>query len=630
MNDNKEELNKVEELKNKIFSNQYKTRIEDREGFHYIHREKLSDNWGEQNLNNNTVKIKKNPIFQNFFIFSFIVFLGAVGYLLFNFFIKGNNVSNDNIEIAVFGNTFTGGGEELPLIVEITNKNPLPLELADLVIEYPKGSAVDNAGEEIARLRKSLGVVKAGEVKSETIKVALFGETGSIHQIKIALEYRLEGSNAIFLKDKAYEVTINSTPVNLSIDAPQDAIEDQEFTLNVKATLNETKEIPNNLTLKLDYPFGFEFVSSNPSPEVGNNIWNLASLKPGEEFNVEIKGRMVDVFEGEEKIFHASDKKKKTNDKSELGVVFNSFRHSLFIKKPFVETKLFVNSEYKKEYAVSTKSAIIGVIEWTNNLKTSVNDLEIKAKFSGNAYNPRNIKVEPGFFDSKSNTIIWDKNIDETFTEISSGKSGNISFTLSPSSVFGANGNLLVDPTINVEITVLGKQTESGSALKNLDIVENKTIKLISDLSLITKSSYTGGPFKNTGPYPPKPEEETTYTITFSVANTTNNISKAKLVTSLPPRVSYKNLISPKDEKLTFDAVTRELVWDIGTIPRETGLSGAKKEISFQVSYTPSLSEVDLIPTLVNKSTLTGHDDFANVDLRVERPIIQSGESIKE
>lgn len=630
MNDNKEELNKVEELKNKIFSNQYKTRIEDREGFHYIHREKLSDNWGEQNLNNNTVKIKKNPIFQNFFIFSFIVFLGAVGYLLFNFFIKGNNVSNDNIEIAVFGNTFTGGGEELPLIVEITNKNPLPLELADLVIEYPKGSAVDNAGEEIARLRKSLGVVKAGEVKSETIKVALFGETGSIHQIKIALEYRLEGSNAIFLKDKAYEVTINSTPVNLSIDAPQDAIEDQEFTLNVKATLNETKEIPNNLTLKLDYPFGFEFVSSNPSPEVGNNIWNLASLKPGEEFNVEIKGRMVDVFEGEEKIFHASAGPEKTNDKSELGVVFNSFRHSLFIKKPFVETKLFVNSEYKKEYAVSTKSAIIGVIEWTNNLKTSVNDLEIKAKFSGNAYNPRNIKVEPGFFDSKSNTIIWDKNIDETFTEISSGKSGNISFTLSPSSVFGANGNLLVDPTINVEITVLGKQTESGSALKNLDIVENKTIKLISDLSLIAKSSYTGGPFKNTGPYPPKPEEETTYTITFSVANTTNNISKAKLVTSLPPRVSYKNLISPKDEKLTFDAVTRELVWDIGTIPRETGLSGAKKEISFQVSYTPSLSEVDLIPTLVNKSTLTGHDDFANVDLRVERPIIQSGESIKE
>lgn len=630
MDDDKEKLNEVEDLKKKLFSTSYKTRIEDREGFHYIHREKIPETWNESDLNNNKNTVKKNPIFQNFFIFSFIVFLGAVGYLLFNFFIKGNDVSNENIEIAVFGNTFTGGGEELPLIVEITNKNSLPLELADLVIEYPKGSAVDNTGEEIARLRKSLGIVKAGEVKSETVKVSLFGETGSIHQIKIALEYRLEGSNAIFLKEKAYEVTINSTPVNLSIDAPVDAIPDQEFILNVKATLNETKEVPNNLTLKLDYPFGFEFISSNPSPEVGNNIWNLTSLKPGEEFNVEIKGRMVDVFEGEEKIFHALAGPLKTNDKSELGVVFNSFRHGLFIKKPFVETKLFVNSEYKKEYAVSTKSAIIGVIEWTNNLKTSVNDLQIKAKLSGNAYNPRNVKVESGFFDSKINTIIWDKNIDEVFTEIAPGKTGNIFFTLSPTSVFGINGNLLVDPAINIEIAVLGKQTESGSALKNLDIVENKTIKLISDLSLLSKSSYAGSPFKNTGPYPPAPEKETTYTITFSVANTTNNISKAKLVTTLPPRVSYKNLISPKDEKLTFDPATRELIWDIGTIARETGLSGPKKEVSFQVSYTPSLSEIGLIPTLVNKSTLTGHDDFANVDLRVERPIIQSGESIKE
>ncbi len=630
MDDDKEKLNEVEDLKKKLFSTSYKTRIEDREGFHYIHREKIPETWNESDLNNNKNTVKKNPIFQNFFIFSFIVFLGAVGYLLFNFFIKGNDVSNENIEIAVFGNTFTGGGEELPLIVEITNKNSLPLELADLVIEYPKGSAVDNTGEEIARLRQSLGVVKAGEVKSETIKVSLFGETGSIHQIKIALEYRLEGSNAIFVKDKLYEVTINSTPVNLSILAPIDTTPEQEFILNVKATLNETKEVPNNLSLKLDYPFGFEFISANPSPEVGNNIWDLVGLKPGEEFNVEIKGRMIDVFEGEEKIFHASAGPEKRNDKSELGVIFNSFRHSLFIKKPFIETKLFVNSEYKREYAISTKSAIIGVIEWTNNLNTEVTDLEITAKFAGNAYNPRNVKVDPGFFDSKSNTIIWDKNIDEQFNSIPPGKSGVISFTLSPTSVFGANGNMLVDPKIDIELYVKGKQTEAGATLKNLDLIENKTIKIISDLSLLSKSSYAGLPFKNTGPYPPKPEEETTYTVTFSVANTTNNISKAKLVTTLPPRVTYKNLISPKDEKLTFDPNTRELIWDIGTIPRETGLSGPKKEVSFQVSYTPSLSEIGLNPTLVNKSTLTGRDDFANVDLRVERPIIQIGESIKE
>lgn len=630
MEENKEELNKVEDLKKKLFSTSYKTRIEDREGFHYIHREKIPETWGEQIADPNLIKVKKNPIFQNFFIFSFIVFLGAIGYLLFNFFIKGNDVSNDNIEIAVFGNTFTGGGEELPLIVEITNKNTLPLELADLVVEYPKGSAVDNTGEEIARLRQSLGVVKAGEVKTENIKVSLFGETGSIHQIKIALEYRLEGSNAIFVKDKLYEVTINSTPVNLTVDAPTDTIPGQEFSLLVKATLNETEEVPNNLALKLDYPFGFSFASSSIPPAIGNNIWSLEGLKPGEEFKLEVKGTMIDVFEGEEKIFHVSAGPEKRNDKSELGVVFNSLKHSLFIKKPFIGTKLFVNSEYKKDYALTTKASIVGVIEWTNNLGTPVNDLEIRALFSGNAYNPRNVKVEGGFFDSKTNTIIWDKNVEENFIEIAPGKSGTVSFTLSPTSVFGVNGNMLVDPQINIELYVKGKQTEGNDTVKNLDVIENKSIRIISDLSLLSKSQYAGGAFKNTGPFPGKPEEETTYTINWALANTTNNISKAKLVTTLPPRVTYKNLISPDSEKLTFNPETRELVWDIGTIPRETGLSGKKKEVSFQVSYTPSLSEVGLNPTLVNKITLTGHDDFANVDLKVERPIIQSGANIKE
>lgn len=629
MEENKEELNKVEDLKKKLFSTSYKTRIEDREGFHYLHREKIPETWNETNLAPKNL-VKKNPIFQNFFIFSFIVFLGAVGYLLFNFFIKGNDVSNENIEIAVFGNTFTGGGEELPLIVEITNKNTLPLELADLVIEYPKGSAVDNTGEEIARLRQSLGVVKAGEVKTENIKVSLFGETGSIHQIKIALEYRLEGSNAIFVKDKLYEVTINSTPVNLTIDAPIDTTPLQEFSLKIKATLNETEEVPNNLALKLDYPFGFQFISASIPPAIGNNLWDLEGLKPGEDFELEVKGSMIDVFEGEEKIFHVSAGPEKRNDKSELGVVFNSLKHSLFIKKPFIETKLFVNSEYKKDYAVSSKSSIVGVIEWTNNLTTPVNELEITAKFAGNAYNPRNVKVDSGFFDSKSNTIIWDKNIEENFLEIAPGKSGTVSFTLSQTSVFGVNGNMLVDPKIDIELYIKGKQTEAGATVKNLDVIENKSIKIISDLSLLSKSQYTGGAFKNIGPFPGKSEEETTYTINFSLANTTNNISKAKLVTTLPPRVTYKNLILPADEKLTFNPDTRELVWDIGTIPRETGLSAKKKEVSFQVSYTPSLSEVGLNPTLVNKITLTGHDDFANVDLKVERPIIQSGANIKE
>ena len=629
-NNSKDEINKVEDLKKKLFSRSYQTRIEDRESFHFVKKDKLKEDWGNDVALTSNNGFRKSPIFQNFFIVSFIVFLGAVGYLLFNFFLKGDDVSNENIEIAVLGNTFSGGGEELPLIIEITNKNSVGLELADLVIEYPKGSAVDSTGEEVARLRQSLGIIKAGEVKSENIKVALFGETGSIHQIKIALEYRLEGTNAIFIKDKLYEVTINRTPINISLEAPADATANQDITFKIKATLNGDIEIANNLVLKLDYPFGFEFVSSNPTPSLGNNIWDLNNINSLKSTDIEITGRMVDVFDGDEKIFHILAGPEKKGDKSELGVVFNSLSHSLFIKKPFIDAKLFVNSEYKKEYSITSKEGLIGSIEWINNLDTTVNDLEIRAKFTGNAFNEKNIKTDPGFYDSKTDTIIWDKNSEEGFVSVLPKSKGVVNFTIAPSSVFTSSGGLMIDPSINIEVSITGKQFQQGSAVKNLDVLETKKVKVISDLSLLAKSSYATGAFKNTGPFPGESEKETTYTITLSLANTTNNISKAKVETTLPPRVEYKNLVLPNSENITFDPISRKLIWNIGTIPRETGLSGPKKEVAFQVSYTPSLSEVGLNPTLVNKITLTGYDDFANVDLKVERPILQAGANIKE
>ena len=189
------------------------------------------------------------------------------------FFAKGNTVSNDNIDISVLSNAFTAGGEEYPLLLEIVNKNNSPLELVDLVVEYPKSSQT-SLSQDNEHLRLSLGIIPAGGVKNENMKLVLFGEQGSVRQIKIFLEYRVEGSNAIFVKDKLYEISINSTPINLSIDAPLEASSNQDITLNVKATLNATKSI-SKILLKIDYPVGFQFVKAMPAPFLGNNVWKL-------------------------------------------------------------------------------------------------------------------------------------------------------------------------------------------------------------------------------------------------------------------------------------------------------------------------------------------------------------------
>ena len=623
LEDNKNGLEKVEEMKRKLFSRSYETRIEDREGFVFFKKEKVPENWDHKDLGDDKSKnINRNPFFKNFFIFSVIFFICTLGYLFFTFFVGKNDVSNENIEIAVLGNTFTGGGEELPLIIEITNKNSAALELADLVIEYPKGSTLNSNGE-IQRLRQSLGVIPAGSIKNENMNVVLFGERGSIHEIKISLEYRLEGSNAIFAKDKLYKVTINSTPINLSVDAPTEITPNQDLTMTVKATLNDTKP-SSDLVIKLDYPFGFEFASAEPSPSVGNNVWNLGDLPAGAEREIVIKGQMVDVYDGESKIFHVFAGPEQKGDKGEVGVVFNSLAHNLLIKKPFIEAKLFVNSDYKREYSVSSKDSIIGTINWFNNLTTPINDLEIKAKFSGNAFDVKKVDIEYGFLDSSKNTIIWDKNTEEGFDVVRPLSGGTVRFRISAPSGFSSSNNLLTDPSINIEISIFGKQASVGNIIKNLESVEVKNIKLFSDVSMLTKVVHESGPL------PPKSEKETVYKIVWSVANTTNNVSKVKVVSTLPPRVNYKNIVLPKNEDITFNPATRVITWNIGYLPRGTGLLSPLKEVSFQVSINPSLSEVGDSPTIIDKATLTGYDDFAKVDVGVVKPSLKIGEKIIE
>jgi len=615
----KERLNRLEELKSKLFSKTYKMPDLTHGGFSRGQKKDVPDSWNtkEEEVKTEEKFYMKTSMFKKFFIFSIIFFVIALGFALYMFLGGGNTVSNNNIDISILGNAFTAGGEELPLQIEIINKNNSPLELADLLVEYPKGSSVDLA-QDTERLRSSLGTIPAGGVRNENVKVVLFGEQGSIKPIKISLEYRIQGSNAIFVKEKPYEVSISSAPINLLVDAPTEASPNQEFVLNVKSILNATKAA-SKILLRLDYPVGFQFVSAKPAPSFGDNVWSLGDLAPGTERDISIVGKMVDVYDGEEKTFHIFSGSQSDSDKSSIGVVFNSLEHTMMIKRPFIEAKLYVNGVYQREYAVNTKTPIQGEIRWANNLETKINDLEIRAKISGNVVDRRTISATRGFYNSSLDTIIWDRNSMSEFSEVDPGDSGSVSFALSPISLISVGGGLVSDPSLNIEVSVAGKQSLEGNAVKVLNNSESKIIRVTSDVGLAGKALYYSGPFANTGPIPPKADQETTYTIVWSLSNSANNISNAKLVSTLPPWVRFMNAISPSTEDLTYNASTKEIVWNIGAIPKGVGITGGEREISFQVGLTPSLSQLGTSPIIINDAVLTGHDDFANVDIRVNK-----------
>ena len=615
-------LNRLEELKNKLFSKNYQTQIEHRDVFSSLpgKANKIADSWkaGEKaGFNAEEKFFMKTSKFKKFFIFSVIFFVLALGYAAYVFFAGGNTVSNDNIDISILGNNFTAGGEELPLIIGIVNRNNSALDLVDLVMEYPKGG-VTNLSSDTEHFRMSIGTIPAGAVRNENLKVMLFGEQGSVRPIKITIEYRVTGSNAIFVKEKIYEITITSTPINLTVDAPTEISPNQNITLNIKASLNATKAIPKIL-VKIDYPPGFTFIKSVPGPSFGNNVWNLGDIAPGAEQAISISGKMVDVFDGEEKTFNISSGSQSNIDKSMIDVIFNSVKSVVAIKKPFIEANLSINGISQREYAVDSKTPIRAEILYVNNLDTKVDNLQIRVNISGNAFNRKTIIAQQGFYDSSKDTITWDKNSQSQLKEINPGDFGSVVFSISPLSLFSPSGGMLTNPSINIEISISGQQAVEGSVVDELNNSTGAVVRIISDIGFSGKALYNSGPFINTGPIPPKAEKLTTYTIVWTLSNTANNISKAQINSTLPSWVTFVGPISPEEENLIYNSLTKEIIWKVDKIPKGSGITGPARSVSFQISFKPSLSQVGTMPIIINDAILTGHDDFANVDVTVRK-----------
>jgi len=183
---------------------------------------------------------------------------------------------------------------------------------------------------------------------------------------------------------------------------------------------------------------------------------------------------------------------------------------------------------------------------------------------------------------------------------------------------------MISDPVININVSISGKQLLSGYATTNLNNYDSAIVRIISDVGFANKALYYSGPFANTGPIPPKVGAETSYTIVWSLSNTANNISKAIIRSSVPSWMKFVGTVSPSSEDLTYNPSTKEIVWNVGRITKGAGITGLVRSVSFQVVFTPSLSQIRTTPIIINDAVLTGHDDFANVDVRVNKSALRT------
>ncbi len=613
----REEESKVDKLNETLYSRtHYHNPGEGRKDVPSRSEPEISEQWSspklDEILSRERVVPNLTPFMKRFFIFALCFFLFTVGVAAFVFFGGSTFVSSKNVDLTVVGPSNTPAGEMVELEVTIKNGNNADLELANFSIQYPKGARdPQDSSRELTFNKEPLGVIKAGDEVIRTVRFSLVGQMSEMKELKFSIEYKVKGSSATFYKDKTYELLIGESPLRMTITAPDSVASGETFKTIVEVTLDST-EVLKNVMLRAEYPYGYSALSSSPAAFAQDNVWSLGDLSPGGTKKIEINGKLLGENQDERTFRFYTGVAEGSSPNANFESIVLSAQESVTLERAAVALSINLNGDTGAVYVAPAGQPINGTIRAQNNLSEKLLNPRLNVRFSGSAFDESSVQVYgSGFYNSGTDTASWEFLSLQGLRELNPGDKSEVTLRFA---------SLPLDPSssnareLDLEISFSGT---SVSGQETITAVERRKVKIASQVTLSSKALYSIGPFINKGTLPPKAEKETTYAVVWSVGNTQNDLTEAKVTARLGPAVTWLGAHSEGGENITYDTESNTVTWNIGTLASGVGFATPLREVAFQVSLTPSLSQVGLVPTLVSAPAFTGFETVAQRTINV-------------
>ncbi len=611
------EDDRIEQLKRKLYSRTEEPVLDVRSRVNPLD-DAVTDAWGETTLNipDDMATRPTHPLLKKFLWVAGIFFVLSILISSYIFFGGGNLISSNNVDITVAGASQVASGEEVDLNVTLINRNATDLNLAQWTVDYPDGTFADQASTQtLTHQEESIGTVAKGSTVNRTIKLFIFGDKGVTKTVKMMLKYQVAGSNAIFSKEKDYDVTIASSPIIVTVLGPQELNSGQDATFKATVTSNSTAVLRNVLVVA-NYPYGFTYESSSLAPVKNKTtIWNLGDLKSGDTKTFSITGKMV-AQDGEQKTFQFAVGTKSADPSKDIDAVLSQATPTVLISKPSLATTVTLSGSTGDSVAVPYGQSVSGQVSFSNAQVDALNNVSVQVALSGSSFAPGSVTPgDGGFYQSGNGTITWDKNSNSSFATLNPGDNENVSFsfaTIKPA----VNAK---NPEVDVTITVTGTHTSATGGTATVTSAVTKKVLINANL-LFGAKTLRGGPFTNTGPIPPRANSPTTYTVDWALSNTWNDVSGGKVSATLPPYVDWVGSVSPNTENITYDAGSRTVTWTPDAVSAGSGFVYPPKEVFFQLKLNTSLSQVGSAPNLTLQGTVSGSDTFSSQTLSFVAP----------
>jgi hypothetical protein len=555
-------------------------------------------------------KSRTHPFLKKFLSIAFIFLFISIAIALYMFFGGGNSVSSNNVDIAIVGPAEVASGEEVDLGVSLVNQNSTDLQAVVWTVIFPDGArGSKDSSEPLKQTTESIGTIGRGSKVDRNIKTYLFGEKGETKTIQFKIEYQIKGSNATFVKQKNYDMTIGSSPLLLEVSIPKEINSGQDMDMQVTVSSNSTALLQNVL-VKAEYPYGFSFENSSITSGQNGTLWNLGDLKAGDKKKFTISGQLI-AQDNEERTFRFSAGQPSPSDPKNIATILGNAMPTVVVKKSFIDTTLVIAGNSDSVVSLQSGTQANATLTFQNTLPDKLSNVSVSVKISGVGLDRQAVQANSGgFYQSANDTILWDKNSTPVLSQIDPSDSKQLSFSFGTLALSPNTKN----PTINISVVVKGTRSLQGGDTETVTQNLTKTIKIIS-LPTISAKTMRGGVIANSGPLPPKAEQASTYTINWVLTNKYNDLTNVMVKADLPQGVDWTGIVSPTTENITYNSDVRQVTWNPNTLSAGSGFVYSTKQVSFQVKIIPSLSQVGSVPQLSTGATLSATDAFAGVNV---------------
>ena len=565
---------------------------------HDMHAERaaaLPTSWGDDNpMLVKAIPEKRISFGLKLLILSFLFLIAVGGYATWRLISSKNVVSSEYIDIVSDMKPYVEGGEQIPLIISINNRNTIPLQEAKLTLSYEKGVGSSDEQQKVHETR-SLGIIESNQVQKQKFSVVLYGEETSSRDLIVKLEYKVTGNNALFSKVITTTAVLKTPPVGIHIDGPEILASGQLGTYTITVRNNtSTSSVP----FRVSFLAPINFTKENTSPfVVGKDIgWNVDVLASGESKIFSVRGS----FSGDTnqastiRVLAGS-----TKGGTDVSIIYSSDKKEITLQSTPILVTVRAETDKGASNALRFGDRSTVYVGYENKSNDTIRNLELKANIEGDGAIYESITLDGGYYDSQNKTITWNKATFPDLAVVPPNTKKEFPIYI-PIVLKGAS-----NPSLSFSVNVTGDGAGVGDVVSSV----TKRFAIQGSASLNAWASYKESPFQNTGPIPPVANKETTYTLHF-IASAQNTLANTKISFILPIYVSWLGTFTDK-QNINYTSGTRTVVWDLGQMQ-----AGTTQVADVQVSVKPSQSHVGTAPTITSGITLEGQEVDSRARIR--------------